>query len=242
VQLGRLRQSPPGIQIPRRSHCGGHDADGFVLLFDVVFHVLHASREIPGARLLRPRVEVAEHEDTAALGALGLLDELAGAHVAPEGGPERGLRVCFVVHAHDLLDVLRGLAGVVEGNGGNEVVADVGADDVVEEVSVDEAEITVDGGGCAAGKGPGLVVIVGHASIGVLKEGYCNFAFEICQYPPPMRIGENSPIQLLTQSQGTPQSTMTVQLPKTCPAQTSAAIIVATPTSLKRIRWSSFFL
>jgi hypothetical protein len=75
---------------------------------------------------------------------------------------------------------------VVEGDRGNEMVADMGADDVVEEVSVDEAEVAVDGGGCAAGKGPGLVVIVRHGSIGVLEESYCDFAFEICQYPPPI--------------------------------------------------------
>ena len=33
---------------------------------------------------------------------------------------------------------------MVEGDGGDEVVADVGADDVVEEVGVDEAEVAVD--------------------------------------------------------------------------------------------------
>ena len=60
---------------------------------------------------------------------------------------------------------------MVEGDCGDEVVADVRADYVVEEMGVDEAEVTVDGCGGAAGKGPGLVVVMRHAAIGVLKEG-----------------------------------------------------------------------
>lgn len=43
---------------------------------------------------------------------------------------------------------------MVEGDGGDEVVAYVGADDVVEEVGVDEAEVAVDGSGGATGEGP----------------------------------------------------------------------------------------
>lgn len=63
---------------------------------------------------------------------------------------------------------------MVEGDCGHEVVADVRADDVVEEVRVDEAEVAVDGCGGAAGEGPGAVVVVGHAGVGVLEEGYCD--------------------------------------------------------------------
>lgn len=73
--------------------------------------------------------------------------------------------------AHDTADVLRCFAGVVERNGGYEVMADVGANDVVEEMGVDESEITIDGGSCTASKGPGVVGVVGHGSIGVLQEG-----------------------------------------------------------------------
>jgi len=60
---------------------------------------------------------------------------------------------------------------VVEGDGGDEVVADVCADYVVEEVRVDEAEVAVDGCGGAAGEGPGAVVVVRHAAVSVLEEG-----------------------------------------------------------------------
>ena len=67
-----------------------------------------------------------------------------------------------------------GFTGVVEGNCGYEVVADVCADDVVEEVGIDESEIAVDGCGCAAGESPGFVVVVRHRCIGVLEEGDCD--------------------------------------------------------------------
>ncbi|PBP27062.1 hypothetical protein BUE80_DR001978, partial [Diplocarpon rosae] len=108
--------------------------------------------------------------DAAALGPDGLLDELAAALVAEEGRPEGRLDVRRVVLAHDPLDVLAGLPSVVEGDGGDQVVADVRADDVVEEVRVDEAQVPVDGGRGAAGEVPGLVVVVRHGGVGVLEE------------------------------------------------------------------------
>ena len=40
------------------------------------------------------------------------------------------------------------------------MVADVGTNDIVEEVSVDEAEVTVDGGSGSAGESPGAVAVV----------------------------------------------------------------------------------
>lgn len=57
--------------------------------------------------------------------------------------------------AHHFLDVKRGFGGVVEGNGGDEVVADVRADDVVEKMGVNETEVAVDGCSGTAGEGPG---------------------------------------------------------------------------------------
>lgn len=75
---------------------------------------------------------------------------------------------------HYLLDVDGGFGGVVEGDGGDEVVADVCADDVVHEMGVDESEVTVDGCGGSASEGPGAVVVVWHTSVGVLEEGDCN--------------------------------------------------------------------
>lgn len=175
-----LRQSPACLQIPRRCHRSRHSSGDLRLLLHIV---LQAARQVAGGRLVGLAVQVAVHEDAAALGALRLLDELAGAHVAPEGDPEGGLGVGLVVGAHDLLDVLGGLAGVVEGDGGDEVVADVGADDIVEEMGVDEAQVAVDGGGCATSEGPGLVVVMGHAGIGVLEEGDGDLIFMLVKIP-----------------------------------------------------------
>ncbi len=42
------------------------------------------------------------------------------------------------------------------------MVADVCADDVVEEVGIDETEVAVDCGCCSTSKVPGFVVVVGH--------------------------------------------------------------------------------
>ncbi|KFY25027.1 hypothetical protein V491_01926, partial [Pseudogymnoascus sp. VKM F-3775] len=60
------------------------------------------------------------------------------------------LGISAVVAAHDGLDGLGGQVGVVEGDGADVVVQDVGLDDAVEEVAPDEAEVAVDGGGSAA--------------------------------------------------------------------------------------------
>lgn len=85
--------------------------------------------------------------------------------------------------AHDLLDMDCGLASMIEGNGGNEMMADMCTDDVVEEMSVDEAEVAVDGCSGSASEGPGLVVVVGHRCIGVLEEGDGDYTFRLvcCQ-------------------------------------------------------------
>ena len=55
-----------------------------------------------------------------------------------------------------------GFAGVIEGDRGDEVVADVGADDVVEEMCIDESEITIDGSSGAASERPRLIVVMRH--------------------------------------------------------------------------------
>jgi hypothetical protein len=62
---------------------------------------------------------------------------------------------------------------VVKGDCRHEVVADVCSDDVVEEVSVDESKIAVDGCGGATRECPGAVVVMGHGGVGVLEEGNC---------------------------------------------------------------------
>ena len=118
-------------------------------------------------------VQVAEEVDAGVVDCL--LDELAGALVAPEGCPEGGGAVSAVMLAHDLADGDGGFFSVVEGDGGDEVVQDVGADDVVEEVGVDESEVTIDGGSGTTGEVPGTVVIVRKGAVGVLEEGDGNW-------------------------------------------------------------------
>jgi len=60
---------------------------------------------------------------------------------------------------------------VVEGDRRHQVVADVCADDIVEEMCVDEPEITIDSGSCGTSECPRLVVVVRHRWSGVLEEG-----------------------------------------------------------------------
>lgn len=103
--------------------------------------------------------------------------------MAPAGGRPEALDeaegaaagVGAVVLAHDLLDGLGGLVGVVEGDGADVVVQDVGLDDAVEEGAADEAELAVDGGGGAADVVPALGAIVGKRGVGVLEEGDGDF-------------------------------------------------------------------
>lgn len=73
--------------------------------------------------------------------------------------------------AHDGLDGLGGLVSVVEGDGGDVVVEDVGLDDAVEDLAADETELAVNGGGGATGEVPGLAGVVGKRRIGVLEVG-----------------------------------------------------------------------
>jgi len=75
------------------------------------------------------------------------------------------------VLAHDLLDGLGGLVGVVEGDGGDVVVENVGLDNAVEKGASDEAKLTVNGSSGTASVGPGVGVVVGQGRVGVLQEG-----------------------------------------------------------------------
>lgn len=76
--------------------------------------------------------------------------------------------------AHDGLDGFGGQVGVVEGDGADVVVQDVGLDDAVEEVAADEAEVAVDGGGGAADVVPAAGLVVGEGGVGVLEVGDCD--------------------------------------------------------------------
>lgn len=113
-------------------------------------------------------VKVAEEVDSGSWYAL--LDELALTLVLPECSHEWSLGVGAVVLAHDLANGDRGLTSVVKGNSRDKVVADVSADDIVEEMGVDETEVSIDGGSSSTSEGPGAVLVVGKGGIGVLEE------------------------------------------------------------------------
>lgn len=99
--------------------------------------------------------------------------------LAPSGGlphslkeaPWSPLNIRSVVLSHNRLNSFRSLVSVVEGDGGDVVVKDVGLDDAVEDVAADEAEFAVDGGGCAADVSPRLAGVVREGGVGVLEEG-----------------------------------------------------------------------
>jgi hypothetical protein len=81
------------------------------------------------------------------------------------------LNVTAVVAAHDWLDSLGGLVGMVEGDLGDVVVQDVCLDDAVEERAADEAEFAIDGCGGTTSEVPGLAGVMGKGRIGVLEVG-----------------------------------------------------------------------
>lgn len=72
--------------------------------------------------------------------------------------------------AHNRLDGLRGLIGIVEGNGADIVVEDVGLNNAVEEVSANEAHLAINGGSGATDKVPLLVGVVRQSRVGMLQE------------------------------------------------------------------------
>lgn len=124
-----------------------------------------------------------------------------------------------VVVAHDGLDGLTGLIGVVEGDIADIVVQDVGLNDTVEDVTTDKAEVTVDGGSGATGKVPHLGLIVGEGGVSVLQEGNGNYEkMLVILIPRYNKIGadcvqirsdgkKNLPSQWLTQRYGIPYHT-----------------------------------
>lgn len=109
-----------------------------------------------------------------ALGLCARLNPLAHACALVHGLDETNWSVngiSTVVAAHDRLDGLGGLVSVVEGNGADIVVQNVGLDDTMQQVAADEAELTIDGCSGALDKGPLLAGIVGQSRVGVLEEG-----------------------------------------------------------------------
>lgn len=121
-------------------------------------------------------IRVAEEKDTLAfaLGALGGFNPLAGTGASPESLEETrpaGVGFGAVVAAHDLLDGLAGFIGVVEGNGADIVVKNVGLDNSVEDVAADETEVAVNGCCGTAGEVPYFWLVVGETGVSVLEVG-----------------------------------------------------------------------
>ena len=126
--------------------------------------------------LLAQTVAVSEKHDTSVLtlGSNVWLDPLAPSSGLPHSlkeAPWSPLNIRSVVLSHNRLNSFRSFVGVVEWDGGDVVVKDVGLDDAVKDVAADEAKFAVDGGGGAADVGPGLAGVVGQGGVGVLEEG-----------------------------------------------------------------------
>ena len=142
---------------------------GQLLLVDVLL-----GGNLVGSDTVAVAVAVEEDVGVVTLGAVVGLDPLAPAGSLVDGTdetPAAVLDVGAVVLAHDGLDGLGGLVGVVEGDGGDVVVEDMGLDDAVEDLAADEAELAVDGCGGTASEVPGLTAVVGEGGVGVLEVG-----------------------------------------------------------------------
>ena len=79
------------------------------------------------------------------------------------------MSLAAVVPAHDLLDRLAGLVGVVKGDGADIMVEDVGLDDSVQNVTADESKVTVDSSSGTASKVPDFRLVMGEGGVGVLE-------------------------------------------------------------------------
>ena len=124
-------------------------------------------------------VAVEQHTLVFALGTHAGFNPLARASASPEGleessPPSVGLGA--VVSAHHFLDGFARFVGVVEGNGANIVVQDVGFDNSVEDVTADESKVAVNGGSGSTSKVPGFWLVVGEGGVGVLEvsDGHYN--------------------------------------------------------------------
>ena len=76
--------------------------------------------------------------------------------------------------AHNWFDGLSSLIGIVEGDGGDEMVNNVSLNNPMKELSSNKPKLAINSGGCASGEVPRLRVIVRKGGISVLKEGDCN--------------------------------------------------------------------
>lgn len=121
-------------------------------------------------------ISVPEEKNALALslGALGRFNPLAPSGTSPKSLEETDrtiLGVTAVVLAHDWLDRLSSLVGVVEWDGRNVVMKNVSLDDAVKKVATDETKFTVNGSGSTTCESPGVAFVVRERRVGVLKEG-----------------------------------------------------------------------
>jgi len=126
-------------------------------------------------RLGAEAISVSEEQNTLASlsGTLARLDPLAPPGALPHGldEPDGTLTgVGPVVDAHDGLNGLGGLVGVVEGDTADIVVQHMGLDNTVEEMAADESELAINRGGSTTNKVPLVSSVVGERRIGVLQE------------------------------------------------------------------------
>lgn len=76
--------------------------------------------------------------------------------------------------AHDALDSIASLIGVIERDGADIMMKDVSFDDSMEELATHKSEFSIDGCGRASCVRPGLGSVMGQRRIGVLKKGNGN--------------------------------------------------------------------
>jgi hypothetical protein len=78
------------------------------------------------------------------------------------------------VTTHDWLDGLGSFVSVVEGDGADVMVKNVGLDDTVKKSAANESKFTVDSSGGTTNVVPALTTVVRKSWVSVLKEGDSN--------------------------------------------------------------------
>ena len=121
-------------------------------------------------------IAISVEEDTLGFtrGAFRRLDPLTPSGALPEAFEESNrstLHIGAIMVPHDLLDGRCGLVGVIEGNGGHVVMEDMGLDDSVEDMTADEAKLSVDRGRGSTRISPRLRLVMRKRRVGVLEEG-----------------------------------------------------------------------
>lgn len=100
-------------------------------------------------------------------------DNLAGGKGVDQRLEEQALvKMVLVSEVGD--DGIGGLLSVVEGNLGEQVVNNVVVDDLVEEVTTNEAEAAVNGRERTLDEGPCIRIVVGHGGVSVVQVGNGN--------------------------------------------------------------------